>query len=371
MAVAWILVLAACADDDSADPGTTEPTSPGATDSSPPPDDPPEEETPDGPRTEFSRIERPLTTDDDAYDGDDISRWFDEVDAAEEVAIASTVADHEQSAIWIPHDRDEPRPLLVVLHSWSFDYRQNMGIPFGRWAQEHGWAMIHPDFGGVNERPQATASDLAVQDVIDAIDFAVDRGDVDPDHVFVTGFSGGGHMALVMAGRHPDRFAGVASWVPIHDLVDWYEFNPGETYLEQIRASCGGDPTTDDDARDECLDRSPVSHLDAAREAGVPIYIGHGIGDDIVPPTHGVRSFNALAEPDDQLSSDEIAAIADNEVPESLLGVIDTDTHFADADPDVLFARRSGSTTLVLFEGGHVGVLNPGLSWMVDRSNER
>ncbi|CAN5225720.1 hypothetical protein BH20ACT3_BH20ACT3_11490 [soil metagenome] len=76
-------------------------------------------------------------------------------------------------------------------------------------------------------------------------------------------------------GRHPERFAGAAAWVPIHDLVPWYDYNvPLDTsYVAEIVASCGGEPLEEPDARDECLQRSPVTHLDAARDAELPFYL--------------------------------------------------------------------------------------------------
>lgn len=45
--------------------------------------------------------------------------------------------------------------------------------------------------------PPATGSDLAVQDVLDAVDFAAQEGGIDPERVFVVGFSGGGVMSLL------------------------------------------------------------------------------------------------------------------------------------------------------------------------------
>ncbi|CAN5880454.1 hypothetical protein BH23ACT2_BH23ACT2_24020 [soil metagenome] len=45
------------------------------------------------------------------------------------------------------------------------------------------------------------------------------------------------------------------------------------SYVAEIVASCGGDPVEEPDARDECLQRSPVTHLDAARDAELPVYL--------------------------------------------------------------------------------------------------
>lgn len=175
-------------------------------------------------------------------------------------------------------------------------------------------------------------------------------------------------MSLLMAGRHPDRFAGAVAWVPIHDLVEWYEHNareqPGAHYLGHMRSSCGGDPTNDDDARAECRRRSPVAYLDAARDAGVPVYLGHGLSDTTVPPVHAVWVYNQLVGNGEALDKELVDAVADNRLPDELDGSVEGETYFSDADPDVLFSRQSGEVTLVLFEGRHDMVYHPGLEWM-------
>lgn len=161
--------------------------------------------------------------------------------------------------------------------------------------------MVVPDFRGVNERPESTASDLAVADVLDAREFALSGGGGDPDRVFVVGFSGGGMMSLAMAGRHPEAFAGVVAWVPIHDLRDWYAYNvdqsPQPDYVAQIEASCGGPPVPGSAPAEECLARSPAAHLDAAREAGLPVYIGAGLADETVPASNAAPSTSSPTTP--------------------------------------------------------------------------
>lgn len=317
---------------------------------------------------EVGRLDGVTTAEDFGdFAAEGLDRWRDDVPDIEDVRVESTADDHEQPVLWLPPDGDG-QPLLVVLHSWSTPYQQHLGIPFAQWAQQHGWAMVHPDFRGVFERPEATGSDLAVQDIVDAVDFAIEQGGVDEERVFVVGFSGGGMMSLLMAGRHPDRFAGAAAWVPIYDLVDWYTYNrdeqPQEDYAEQIEASCGGDPTSADDARAECEHRSPSAHLDAAVDAGVPVYIGHGLGDEIVLPSHAVRAFNHLAEDGDRLDADTARQIGAGELPEALQGETDAEHHFGDPDPEVFFARHSANATLVLFDGEHDMAYHPGLEWM-------
>lgn len=313
----------------------------------------------------FEELDGVTTSSDYGY-GSGIGLWQLRVPAVEDVRIPSTTGDHEQSALWLAPEGDSPRPLLVVLHSWSYGYLQHTGIPFARWARLQGFGMIHPDFGGRSNTPEAAGSDRAVQDILDAVDFAEEAADIDGDRVYVLGFSGGGQMSLLVAARHPGRFAGVVSFVPVHDLVDWYRHNResgAARYRDHLEAVCDGDPTADADARDRCLDRSPRRHLGEV-DTSLPVYIAHGLDDDVVPPTHAVRAFNQLARPRDALSDEALEAVARNGLPEDLRGEVEAETYFGDDDPAVEFSRRSGSTTLVLFAGGHDLVYHPGLRWI-------
>jgi poly(3-hydroxybutyrate) depolymerase len=314
----------------------------------------------------FERVEDVTTTDD--YAGEEgLERWQAEVDGIREVEVPSSVDDHQQPVLWLPPTGAGPQPLLVAVHSWSYGYLQHAQIPYARWAEREGWAMVHPHFRGVFEAPDATGSDLAVQDVIDAVDFALETGDVDPDRIYVVGYSGGGMMSLLLAGRHPERFAGVVSFVPIYDLIDWYAYNEeeGTEYVDQIAASCGDDPTAEPEARQECEHRSPASHLDGAREAGLPVYIAHGLDDDVVPPHHALQAFNHLADLEDRLPDDAVEALRQNELPDELGGATDAESFFGGDDPDVYAAIGSGPVTLVLFDGEHDMAYHPGLEWMV------
>lgn len=297
--------------------------------------------------------------------GGNLASWRNAIPGIADVRIPSTADGHQQPALWVEPTAPGPRPLLVALHSWSVGYDQVASIPYARWARQNGWAMIHPDFRGVSNNAAATGSDLAVQDIVDAVEWAKRHADIDPNNVYVIGFSGGGMMSLNMAGRHPDLFAGAISWVPIYDLVEWYRYSYNQRYVTQIAASCGGNPLASAAARDECLRRSPRHVLDRARSAGVPIYIGHGLGDRLVLPEHAVWTFNHLADPAHRLSAEESAAVARNSLPAHLRGQLVEPTFFRPGDPAPLFSRRSGNTTLVLFQGGHNAVFNPGLEWAV------
>ena len=234
------------------------------------------------------------------------SRWEQSVPGIEQFRIISTADGAEQPVFWLAPSGDRDQPVLVILHSWSAPYTQHAGIPFAMWAQENGWAVIVPEFRGKNDDADAVGSDLAVQDAVDAIDYAVAQAGVDTNRVFVVGYSGGGMMGLLLAGRHPDKVSAVSVWGPPHDLVEFYEHarRTGLGYASDIRRACGGDPRDAGSAQEECLTRSPATYLESARDQAVPIFIAQGIRDQFVPPSVGAEVFNQLAHPDDRLSAE-------------------------------------------------------------------
>ena len=140
-------------------------------------------------------------------------------------------------------------PLFVVLHSWSlgYDFTRNPG-EFGlAEGMKRGWAFYYPHFRGPNSRPEACGSDLAVQDIVDGVEYAKARANVDPDRVYLLGGSGGGHMALLMAGRHPELWAGVVAACPISDVGRWHAetgamTNGNARYARMLEKVCGGAP---------------------------------------------------------------------------------------------------------------------------------
>lgn len=287
----------------------------------------------------------------------------------EQVSIRSTLDDAEQPALFATPatagaEDAKPVPLLVSLHSWSADYRRYDSYAGALAAcGQRGWAFISPDFRGPNRGPDACASDLAVQDVLDAVEYARNHTRIDDRRIYLLGGSGGGHMALVMATRAPAVWAAVSAWVPITDLAEWHRFSSarGSRYALDIEACCGGPPG--DPVRDlEYRRRSPLFHL--ADAVGVPIDIQTGIHDGhhgSVPVTHSLRAFNALARAngaaDAQLTDAERMTIADEaRVPD----------HIASEPVDepertcpVLFRRSAGPVRLTLFDGGHV--FDPGI----------
>ena len=279
------------------------------------------------------------------------------------VKVRSSLDGTEQPCyFWAPEKaKAEAVPLVVGLHTWSGDYRNvdHYATVF-KYAQELGWAFLGPNFRGANKTPKACGSDYAVQDIVDAVVYAKSHAKIDASRVYIIGGSGGGHMTLLVRGRHPEIFAAAAAFCPITDLARWHgdslEEHPGrgKVYAKMLETSCGGTPA---EKQGEYRARSPLTWLSRPEAGDVPTYICTGIHDGwrgSVPVGHAIRAYNALARPGERISEEDIAFIEKNRSVPEPLAFTGTDPFYGKGRR-VHLRRTSGSVRLTVFEGGHDG----------------
>jgi poly(3-hydroxybutyrate) depolymerase len=294
--------------------------------------------------------------------------------ALREVQIDSTMDGTAQpSLVWAPETAKEaPTPLLVYLHSWSGDFRQDNSA-WQRQAVERGWIYLHPNFRGRNDNPQAGGSPAARRDVLDAIDWAASEFRVDPQRIYLAGTSGGGHMAMLLAGHHPRRFSAVSAWVGISDLAEWHRFHvlngKPDNYAQMVAACCGGEPGASEEIDRQYRDRSPVFHLHRAKD--VPLDLNAGADDGhtgSVPVWHTLRAFNVVAEavggePVSEAEMHQLASARRLSHP----GPTDQGT-----DPEygreLRLRRAAGRCRVTIFDGGHEGLAAAACAWLAQQS---
>jgi dipeptidyl aminopeptidase/acylaminoacyl peptidase len=201
-----------------------------------------------------------------------------------------------ERALWYRPSNSGTAPLVVGLHTWSYD-RFNQLEHMLPHCRERGWSLLLPEFRGPNLRTnprasEACASELARQDVLDAIEVVGRDHGFDSSGLFLLGGSGGGHMALMLAAQNPEFWAGVSSWVPITDLTAWHAENPD--YSDHIEACCGGAPGAGVEIDQEYLQRSPLNYL--AELSRVTLSVHHGRYDPVVSYRHTLNLVSGLEQ---------------------------------------------------------------------------
>ena len=288
------------------------------------------------------------------------------------VQVKSTLDGTDQPCyFWAPEKASsEAVPLIVGLHTWSADYTQlDHYRAVLAYAKKSGWAFVGPNFRGPNSTPKGCGSDFAVQDIVDAVNYAKGKVKIDASRVYIIGGSGGGHMTLLMLGRHPEVFAAGSAFCPITDVARWHadslEDHPGrgKEYAKMLESACGGKPS---EKPEEYRRRSPLTWLARAKEKGVPAYICTGIHDGwkgSVPVGHSFRAFNALAEEKDRISEDDIAYFEKNQAVPPTLASKWSDPFYGKSGR-IHFRRTSGCARLTIFEGGHGGNFGAGFDFL-------
>ncbi|MFN5284558.1 MAG: alpha/beta hydrolase family protein [Planctomyces sp.] len=270
---------------------------------------------------------------------------------------------------WAPDTaKVQKTPLFVFLHSWSSDYTQDNS----KWLKacaERGWIWLHPNFRGINQSPQACGSRLARQDILDAIEHACELWQVDRERIYLAGVSGGGHMSLLMAGHHPERFSAISAWVGPTDLAQWHRFHtqdgkPGK-YAKMIEKSLLGAPGTSPEIDAEYRDRSPVYHLHQATTLPVSIWAGVEDGHTgSVPVSHSLWAFNAvcrgLQRP--EISDLEIQQLVrDRQLQQPTADDMAEDVELG---RKIFLRRRAGPSVVTIFDGGHESLPPAAMAWL-------
>lgn len=293
------------------------------------------------------------------------------------VQVPSTTGAAAQPArFYVPSTRPRPRPLVVHLHTWSGDYLQDgSALAVLEECVRRGWVFIQPNYRGPNQRPEACASPQAVQDVLDAVEFACSQTAIDRKRIYAVGNSGGGHMALVMAARAPEVWAGVSAWSAITDLAAWHRESVqfGNRYAKDLENVCGGAPGASPEVDREYRERSSRWFLGNAK--GLPVDIGVGIHDGYtgsVPVHHGLWAFNALAEanglPDKRLTDTQITAFTDRQTVPAELRAERRNQPWRTYT--MLFQRSAGPSRITVFEGGHSIDIRAAMRWLARQKKE-
>ena len=292
-----------------------------------------------------------------AYDDPATDGWPDGVEAVE---ITRADGSGQPAMLW--RASRPGRPLAVVLHTWSADWRQRSASLIDQ-AIARDWNWVHPDAQGPNTQPTACGSDAVVADLDDAIRYAVAETGADPGAVHVVGSSGGGYTALVHLARGAEPVASYDAWVPITDLEAWHREsqNRGSKYHRDVLDCTGSAGGTLDVA--EAQRRSPLGQpAPLAKMAGdsptrVRLYAGVRDGTDgSVPITHSLFFYDhlvrSLADASGTPLDGRDVVVGDASVLLASLGWPAKPARQI-GGRGVVYERRSGPVSLVVFQGAH------------------
>lgn len=187
---------------------------------------------------------------------------------------------------------EHPVPLVLMPHGgpWS---RDSYGFnAMHQWLANRGYAVLSVNFRGSTGFGKAFLNagngewgGKMQEDLLDAVQWAVEQGVAQPDRVAVMGGSYGGYAALVGLSATPERFACGVSFAGIANLSTMLDSIPPywTTWRNELYRRVG-DPRTEDGAR-VLRDHSPLFRANQIRS---PLLLAMG----------GRDRFTARAEQD-------------------------------------------------------------------------
>lgn len=191
-----------------------------------------------------------------------------------------------------------PAPLVLLVHGGPW-LRDDLAFdPQHAWLADRGYAVLSVNFrgsGGFGSDFMAKGdrkwSETMHNDLLDAVQWAIDKGVTAKDSVAVMGLSYGGYSTLVSLSFTPDRFqCGVDLAGPsnltrlIGSMPDWWTWQRPQ-FVNRV-----GDPTTKDGAAD-LMRRSPIARVDAIIK---PLLVTNGANDPRIFPDQSQEIVDAL-----------------------------------------------------------------------------
>lgn len=189
-------------------------------------------------------------------------------------------------------------PMVLNVHGgpWA---RDTWGYhPEAQWLANRGYICLQVNFRGssgygkefLNAGKKEWGGKMH-DDLIDAVNWAVDKGYADPDRVGIYGGSYGGYAALVGATFTPDVFSCAVDLVGPSNLITFLNTIPPyweplkQYFYEQI-----GNPETEEEF---LKSRSPLFHVDNIE---IPLLIAQGANDPRVKQAESDQIVQAMKE---------------------------------------------------------------------------
>jgi dipeptidyl aminopeptidase/acylaminoacyl peptidase len=188
--------------------------------------------------------------------------------------------------------------MVLVIHGGPYA-RDRWGFnSTHQWLASRGYAVLSVNYRGSTGFGKAfvTAADREWggrmhDDLIDAVNWAIDQGFADRKRIGFYGGSYGGYSALMAATKTPEVFACIVDMFGISNLITFMATIPpywGPWF--SIWKNRLGDPATDE-GRAYLRERSPLNHIERATR---PILIAQGMRDVRVVAAESEQMVAAL-----------------------------------------------------------------------------
>lgn len=231
--------------------------------------------------------------------------WLDNVNLARQEVVSYETRDGEyviEGMLIYPlnYMQGTSVPVITVVHGgpeahYSNGWLTAYSMP-GQMSAANGYAVFYPNYRGSTGRgiefifsSQGDLSGKEFDDIVDGVDYLIERGIADPNRIGVTGGSYGGYASAWMSTYYSDRFAAAVMFVGIsNNLSKWGTSDiPEELYLVHSR-----ERMWESDAKwMDYLRRSPIYWVDRAE---TPILIMHGSNDTRVHPAQSLELYRHL-----------------------------------------------------------------------------
>lgn len=291
------------------------------------------------------------------WDDKSKSSWPNETRLIE---VNSSIDHKSQKAYIYKSQSNEPKPLIISLHTWGGNYAQR--DPLLKYCIEKDINYIHPDFRGPNNNPEAGGSELVIQDIDDAIQWALDSLSVNSQEIHLVGVSGGAFATLASYMKSKHKINSYHAFVGIYNLENWYYESLGRnnSYAKDITALTNGKNGIPN--FDEARKRSPLlmsTPIEQRKDSKINLYVGlHDGYVGSVPISHSLEMYNKIVKDFSQKKtpkSTDLIPIEDsyellkrrtssnfNPIPAAFMG------------RDIIYQKKHKDIVeIIVFDGGH------------------
>lgn len=194
----------------------------------------------------------------------------------------------------------KPVPMVLLVHGgpWA---RDSWGLdPEAQWLANRGYAVLQVNFRGstgfgkkfLNAANKEWAGKMH-DDLLDAVQWAVDQKIADPAKVAIMGGSYGGYATLVGLTFTPDVFACGVDIVGPSNINTLYASVPPywKPMMDMLRMRVGDDTTSE--GKEFLESRSPLNHVEKITK---PLLIGQGANDPRVKQAEADQIVKAMQD---------------------------------------------------------------------------